>query len=125
MKLSLEISLRFIEHYCFESKIVKKVKVIQSTYCYCPKCRKDLISSGSFVSDEDLLTYKCTLCNQVSEWYFDCPVPILISPEPNWDEFQSRDKIKLVEESSCVKFTVWQQIYLKCLNVLLTLKKLI
>ena len=51
----------------------------QSVYIYCPLCWNELISSDSFVSDEDVVTYKCTKCLLVSRWDFDsAPVPILI-----------------------------------------------
>jgi len=50
----------------------------QATACFCPKCRNELISSGSFVSDKELVTYKCVICEEVSMWYFDAPVPLLI-----------------------------------------------
>ena len=56
---------------------VKAKKPKQGTFCYCPKCKNELISSGSFVSDEKLVTYKCTDCGTVTEWLFDAPAPIL------------------------------------------------
>ena len=30
----------------------KKNKPEQGTFCYCPRCKTELISSGSFVSDK-------------------------------------------------------------------------
>lgn len=54
----------------------------QSLYIYCPLCWNELISSDSFVSDKDVVTYKCTKCLLVSRWNFDvAPVPILIKNE--------------------------------------------
>lgn len=50
----------------------------QTTFCYCPECKNELISSDSFASDEELVTYKCTKCGCVSKWLFDAPCPILI-----------------------------------------------
>lgn len=50
----------------------------QRTFCYCPQCHNELISSGSFVSDEEVVTYKCTKCGKVSEWDFDVPCPMLL-----------------------------------------------
>lgn len=58
-----------------------KNKIVLKTACYCPECNNELISSGSFVSDEELVTYKCTECGNESKWYFDAPVPILIEGE--------------------------------------------
>lgn len=50
----------------------------QTTFVYCPKCGCELISSDSFVFDEELVTYKCVKCGVISEWDFDSPAPILI-----------------------------------------------
>jgi len=51
----------------------------QSLFVYCPLCFNELISSDSFVSDEDVVIYKCNKCFLVSRWNFDiAPVPILI-----------------------------------------------
>lgn len=50
----------------------------QNCWIYCPKCTNELISSQSFVSDEEVVTYKCTKCGEVSRWDFDTfPVPVL------------------------------------------------
>lgn len=59
-------------------KIFKKKKEKQTTFCYCPVCKNELISSDSFVSDKEVVTYKCTKCGIVSEWDFDAPAPILL-----------------------------------------------
>jgi len=50
----------------------------QRTWCFCPKCRNDLCSSGSFVSDLEWVTYRCSKCGHTSRWHFDAPVPILL-----------------------------------------------
>ena len=50
----------------------------QTTFCYCPRCKTELISSGSFVSDEEVVTYKCAVCDTVTEWLFDAPAPMLL-----------------------------------------------
>ena len=55
-----------------------KKKRKQPTFCYCPKCRNELISSHSFVKDEIYVYFKCTKCGKETKWYFDAPVPILI-----------------------------------------------
>jgi hypothetical protein len=65
---------------------IKELKIIidnprQRTFCYCPNCNNELISSNSFVSDNELVTYKCTNCNCISHWDFDVPAPILIHSE--------------------------------------------
>ena len=59
--------------------IEKLDKFNQQTFCYCPLCFNELISSDSFVSDEDVVTYKCSKCGLVSRWDFGiAPVPVLI-----------------------------------------------
>ena len=57
---------------------IKPRKREQRCFCYCPKCNNELISSNSFVSDEEFVTYKCVECGEVSKWIFDVPTPILI-----------------------------------------------
>lgn len=53
----------------------------QHTFIYCPKCKNELISSDSFIKDEDgILKYKCTKCGNVSFWDFiHYPIPYLIT----------------------------------------------
>lgn len=58
-----------------------KKKEKQTTFCHCPNCKNELISSNSFVSDEEVVTYKCVKCGVISEWDFDAPAPILLKNE--------------------------------------------
>lgn len=51
----------------------------QTTFCYCQQCGNELISSGSFMEDTDLVRYVCARCGYLTEWLFDAPVPLLIS----------------------------------------------
>ena len=46
----------------------------------CKKCNNELISSGSFVEDNDgIITYRCTKCGIISKFDFCiAPVPMLI-----------------------------------------------
>lgn len=60
-------------------KNIFKRKEKQRTFCYCPKCNNELISSKSLISDDNLVIFKCTECQTVSEWLFETPVPILIT----------------------------------------------
>ena len=62
-------------------KIFKKEKKIRQTcFCYCSECNNELCGSNSFVSDEEVVTYKCDKCGEISIWNFDiAPVPILLS----------------------------------------------
>ena len=64
-----------IKSYACESRYKKS----QKTFVYCPKCNNELISSQSFVSDGEFVTYKCKGCGEVSNWDFDTfPIPVLI-----------------------------------------------
>ena len=59
--------------------VEKLDKCNQQTFCYCPLCFNELISSDSFVSDEEFVTYKCSKCGLVSRWDFDsAPFQVLI-----------------------------------------------
>ena len=52
----------------------------QYTFIYCCNCHNELISSNSFVKDEDgIVTYKCSKCGLVKKYDFiHYPVPIRI-----------------------------------------------
>lgn len=55
----------------------------QKTFCYCPRCKNELISSDSYIEDKSknsFYTYfKCKKCGNTSIWDFNPPVPILVS----------------------------------------------
>lgn len=53
----------------------------QTTFCYCPKCNNELVGSNSFLSYEKLVVYKCSKCEEISKWFFETPVPILMNKE--------------------------------------------
>lgn len=55
----------------------------QTTFCYCPNCKNELIGSDSFISDDDLVKFQCMECKSITEWLFDAPVPILIKVDGN------------------------------------------
>lgn len=55
-----------------------KHKQGQNTFCYCPVCNNELISSNSFVKDTDYVYFKCTDCEATSKWDFDFMCPILV-----------------------------------------------
>lgn len=58
-----------------------KRKPKQYTKCYCPKCNNELVSSTSFVEDNDgIVKYKCCKCGLITFWDFvHFPVPYLRS----------------------------------------------
>ena len=51
-----------------------------TTSCFCKKCRNELTTSNSFISDDgDIVTYRCSGCGAESKFSFNAPVPILMS----------------------------------------------
>ena len=52
----------------------------QYTFIYCCNCHNELISSNSFIKDEDgIVTYKCSKCGLVKKYDFmHYPVPVRI-----------------------------------------------
>lgn len=56
-----------------------KRKPKQTTYCYCPECNNELVSSNSFVEDVDgIVKYRCDKCGEITFWDFiHYPVPML------------------------------------------------
>ena len=55
---------------------IKKIK--QTLRVYCPGCKEDLCSNGSFVKDEEFVEYKCTNCGRDSRWDFDRFGPVVV-----------------------------------------------
>ena len=55
-----------------------KRKQKQTTYCYCPRCHTELVSS-SFIADRDgIIEYRCSRCGEKTFWDFiHYPVPYL------------------------------------------------
>ena len=53
----------------------------QYTFIYCCNCNNELISSNSFVKDEEgIVTYKCSKCGLVKKYDFiHYPVPVRIN----------------------------------------------
>lgn len=60
-----------------------KKKKRQTTFIYCMKCNNELVSSDSFVKDENgIVTYKCDRCGNVAQYDFiHYPVPLLVKNE--------------------------------------------
>lgn len=51
----------------------------QRTFCYCPGCERDLVSSHSFLDDDgNVVRYRCSWCGTPSRWLFNCVVPLLL-----------------------------------------------
>lgn len=80
----IEINKMLIEYKRYE-KIVHGLKLQlgydrnNRTQCFCNKCKNELISSGSYLKeDNNYVYYKCKDCNSESKWIFDTPVPILV-----------------------------------------------
>jgi len=78
----------------FLKKLFKK-EPEQTTFIYCRKCRNEMCSDGSFISDtydengDNHVKYKCKKCGKEADFNFDiAPVPI------NWEELKNNDKPK-------------------------------
>jgi hypothetical protein len=66
----------FMVYVAFEPKL-RKPK--QYTWCWCPRCKQDLCSNGSFLSDDERgVRYHCNVCHHDSTWYFDDIAPFVI-----------------------------------------------
>jgi len=54
-------------------------KLVNRTYCWCPKCKNDLVRD-SFLSEKDgVVHYKCSWCGHESMWHFTiASIPILL-----------------------------------------------
>lgn len=50
----------------------------QTTWCFCPSCGTDLVSSGAVFRDSGCVHYHCT-CGTHSQWCFEIPTPSLLS----------------------------------------------
>lgn len=57
---------------------IKRKKIKQTLWVYCPGCKEDLCSNGSFVKDEEFVEYKCTNCGRDSRWDFDRFGPVVV-----------------------------------------------
>lgn len=60
------------------AKIKPRTKSKQTLFVYCPGCKRDLCSNGSFVKDEEFVEYKCTNCGRESRWDFDRYGPVVV-----------------------------------------------
>ena len=60
-------------------RIERRLLQKQGCVIYCPKCRNELISSNSWIEDNNgIVKYKCTKCGTISFWDFiHFPVPYL------------------------------------------------
>jgi transcription elongation factor Elf1 len=67
----------------------------QTTFVYCPTCRLEQISNSCFVSDTDVVRYRCSHCGTETAWDFDAPVPLLLKttrPRPQGRAMQEETK---------------------------------
>lgn len=63
-----------------------KKKTKQTLWVFCPGCKNDLCSNGSFKKDTDYVYYKCTVCQRESKWDFDTfgPMPVEVDEKGNY-----------------------------------------
>ena len=68
--------------FTFLSAVFKK-KSKTGSICYCPSCKDNLSSQKekNYIvdsEDDNLISYMCVMCGEVSHWFFGAPVPILL-----------------------------------------------
>jgi RNase P subunit RPR2 len=63
----------------------------QTTHCWCPNCRNDLVSGDSKVISNEgpVVIYLCGSCNKRSRWLFDAPCPIFLDITESSDDTKS------------------------------------
>lgn len=87
-------------------KWIKEARPEQTTWCFCPGCKKDLCTGNNVImTDTDLVRYFCGDCNIVSVWNFDMPVPMLIDAyyqDPNdwFKAYRETDKTDAKSEQN-------------------------
>lgn len=65
----------------FHSKNKKYIftKIVDRTYCWCPKCNNDLVRDSFLYEKDGVVHYKCSWCGHESMWHFTkAPIPILL-----------------------------------------------
>jgi len=69
------------------------------TFIYCRKCKNDLCSNGSFISDvtdvngSNHVRYKCKVCGLEADYNFDiAPVPI------NWKDLEPTEEQRVMNK---------------------------
>lgn len=53
---------------------VKKKFNKQKIFRYCPQCKNELLSSGSYIGDDKYINYKYANCGLITHWSFDTSV---------------------------------------------------
>lgn len=80
--------LHLIYQFFMKEGIFLKKRNMQNCFVYC-KCKNELCSSDSFVSDtydkngDNHVKYKCSNCKKESDWNFDI-APVAI----NWEQIK-------------------------------------
>lgn len=63
-------------------KLLRRKRTKQTTFAWCPHCRFELCAGGECVSDNDSgVLFKCNGCGHRSLWWFDDPVPFLLTEQ--------------------------------------------
>jgi len=69
-----------IDFYLARKKSTREETILKTCgcVCYCPQCKEPLNDQAD-CTDEEFVTYTCSVCGTVSKWNFDiAPVPILM-----------------------------------------------
>lgn len=65
----------------FLKRRLQREDITQTTFVYCPTCGLEQCANNCFVSDTDLVRYRCVDCGTRTAWDFDAPVPLLMATE--------------------------------------------
>lgn len=78
-----KITKNWREKFSIKSLLKTKKKEKQTTFCYCPVCKSELISTNSYVGESEFVRFRCNNCKTDSKWIFDTPIPLHIESDIN------------------------------------------
>lgn len=76
-----KVTKNWRKKFSIKSLLKTKKKPRQTTFCYCPVCKSELISTNSYVGHSEFVRFKCTNCKTESKWIFDTPVPLRLQSD--------------------------------------------
>lgn len=65
----------------FSLKSILQKDKYQTTQCYCPVCKTELISTNNFVGESRFVTFRCNNCKTDSKWIFNSSMPVCIESD--------------------------------------------
>ena len=79
----VKVTKNWREKFSIKSLLKTKKNPTQTTFCYCPVCKSELISTNSYVGESEFTRFKCKSCGVESRWIFDTPIPLRLGTEVN------------------------------------------